>query len=276
MRKALLAAVALVVGAACSSDPGALPEVPDFTPASTTTTDVDYSNVNLRAVPGKTPTPSVLVQPGQATLNGVVIGDEGAVAGAKVNIERIVNGQVGQVVLLTLDDGSFSLPMVLGGRYRIRAWRAPDLAQTAASAFFLGQAETKTLQLKVRSIGGTSVTASFAPNVPRTDRDTNLVVRVAQKTVDDDGIVRAQPIPGVRVELIGGGAWVVRSTNPTFTGADGLAEWTLRCRRSGSQALAVTIGSSTVPLDVPDCVDPDEETTTTTADVTVITPTTQE
>lgn len=273
-RAALLAALALVSGAACSSDPGAIPEVPDFTPAKTTTTDIDYSVVSIKPVPGRTPTPSVVVQPGQATIKGVVVGDEGLIPGAKVNIERIVNGQVGQVVVLTLEDGSFNLPMILGGRYRIRAWRAPDLAQTTATAIFLGKDETKELQLKVRSIGGTSVTSSFAPKVPRTNRDTNLVVRIAEKTVDDNGIVRAMPLAGIGVELIGSGGWSVRTSNPTITDSSGLAEWGLRCRDPGRQPLAVDLGTQTVPLEVEDCVDVDESTTTT--DVVEITPTTEE
>ncbi|MDP1792942.1 MAG: carboxypeptidase-like regulatory domain-containing protein [Acidimicrobiales bacterium] len=270
-----LAALVLVAMAACSSDPGALPKVPEFTPASTTTTDLDYSNVPIKGVTGKTPTPSVLVQPGKATLSGTVIGDEGLIAGAKVNVERIVNGQVGQVVLLTLDDGTWSLPMVLGGRYRIRAWRAPDLAQTTATALFLGATETKNIELKVRSIGGTSVVASFAPKVPLTNRDTQLVVRVAEKTVSDEGIVHAVPIEGVRAELIGSSSWLVRSTNPTFTDSSGQADWLLRCRESGRQPLAVTVGTQTVPLAVENCVDPDESTTTTDPGE-IITPTTDE
>jgi hypothetical protein len=275
-RAALLVAALVVVAAgACSSDPGALPEVPDFTPAKTTTTDVDYSSVSLKGVTGKAPSTSVLVQPGRATLNGSVIGDEGPVPGAKVNIERVVGGQVGQVVLLTAEDGTWSLPMVMGGRYRIRAWRAPDLAQTSATALFLGQDETKTLELKVRTIGGLSVTPAFAPQVPRTDRDTNLVVRVSQKTVAEDGIVRAEPLPGVRVELVGSSGWTVRTVNPTTTDASGEAQWNLRCRDTGRQPLAVTVGTQTIPLAVENCVDPDLETTTTIdpgVDVTTTTP----
>lgn len=273
MRKAVLLAVLCLLGA-CSSDPGAPPKVPEFTPAKTTTTDLDYSNVNIKSVPGKTPGTTVVLQGGQATLSGSVIGDEGAVAGAKVNIERIVNGQVGQIVLLTADDGSWSLPMIRGGRYRVRAWRAPDLAQTNATAVFLGQAETKTLELKVRTISGASITSSFAPKSPRIDRDTNLVIRVAQKTVDDDGIVRAAPIAGVRAELGGSSFWTVRTPNPAFTDSSGLVEWTLRCRDTGEHGLTVTVGNTTVPLDVAACVDPTEATTTTDPGE-IITPTTQ-
>ena len=86
----------------------------------------------------------------------------------------------------------------------------------------------------------------------------------------------AEAIPGVRVDLIGSNGWVIRSVNPAFTDASGEAEWTLRCRDSGRQPLAVTVGTQTVPLSVENCVDPSEEATTTTGDVTVITPTTQE
>ena len=269
MRKTLgtiLGIVMALVAVACSSDPGALPKVPEFTPAPTTTTGIDYSEIGLKPVPGKSPTTSVVFGPGTASVGGTIIGDEGPVAGATIHVERIVSGSVGVMTLQSAEDGSWTLPQILGGRYRARAWRAPDLAQTSWTAVFLGADENKTVQLRVRTLGGLSVTSAIAPDPPVLFQDANLVVQVTLKTVDEQGVVRATPQDNVQVELIGSGSWRVQSENPTVTDSRGRAEWILRCRQSGRQSLAVTVGTQTIPLDISDCVEPPEETTTTTSE----------
>jgi hypothetical protein len=264
-------AVALVILVACSGGgAGDLPKVPDFKLAATTTTDIDYSEVGLKGVPGKSPTTSVVFGPGQASLSGAVISDEGAIPGATILVERIVSGSVATMLLQTAEDGTWSLPQVLGGRYRLRAWRPPDFAQTTPSAVFLGSTETKSLQLRVRRLGGLSVKSSIAPDPPRLGSDANLVVLVTLKQVDDQGIVRATPQTNIRVDLIGSGGWRVESENPTATDDDGRAFWTLRCRGTGRQPLAVTVGTETIPLDVSSCVDPTEESTTTTSEIGLV------
>jgi hypothetical protein len=244
--------------------------VPDFKLAATTTTDIDYAEVPLKGVPGRSPTPTVVFGPGQATVSGTVISDEGAIPGASILVERIVAGGVATMTLQTAEDGTWTLPQVLGGRYRIRAWRAPEYAQTTPSAVFVGSTETKTLQLRVRRIGGLSVKASIAPDPPRLGNDANLVVLVSLKVVDENGVARATPQSNVRVDLTGSGGWRVESANPTATDLDGRAYWKLRCRATGRQPLAVTVGSETIPLDVSECVDIVEETTTTTAEIEVV------
>jgi hypothetical protein len=263
-------AVAALVAVACSSDPGALPEVPDFTPAATTTTGIDYSEVSLKGVTGKSPTTSVVFGPGQAAVSGTVISDEGAIPGATIQVERIVSGSTAVMTIQSADDGTWALNQVLGGRYRVRAWRAPDLAQTSWTAVFLEAAETKTVQLRVRDVGGLNLTSSIAPDPPRLGEQTNLVVQVTLKVVDEQGVVRATPQDNVQLDLVNSSGWRVESANPTLTNADGRAAWTLRCRGTGSHSLAVTIGTQTVPLEVSDCVEPPEETTTTTAEVGLV------
>lgn len=266
----VIGAVVALVAVACSSDPGALPEVPDFTPAATTTTGIDYSEVPLKGVPGKSPTTSVVFGPGQASMSGTVISDEGAIPAATIQIERIVSGAVGVMTIQSAEDGTWSLPQVLGGRYRARAWRAPDLAQTNWTALFLEASETKTVQLRVRDVGGLSVSSSIAPDPPRLGEQANLVVQVTLKVVDEQGVVRATPQENLRVDLVNSAGWRVESANPAATNADGRVAWTLRCRGTGRQPLAVTIGTQTVPLEVANCVEAPEETTTTTAEVGLV------
>lgn len=272
MRRAALVAIAVaLVTAACSGDgPGALPKVPDFPAPATTTTDVDYSAIPLKAVGGRGPTTSVVFGPGQATLSGTVVADEGAVFGATVQVERIVSGAVGVMTVLTAEDGTWTLPKILGGRYRVRAWLAPDLAQTSPSAAFLQATETKTMQLKVRDVGGLNVQSSIAPDPPRLADDANLVVQVVLRVVDAQGVVRGTPQDNVSVDLVASSGWRIESDNPTVTDSDGRAKWTLHCRATGRQPLAVTVGTQTIPLSVNNCVDPTEEATTTTAESVLV------
>lgn len=271
MRRLLVALVLLAgMASACSDNPGALPKVPDFKPAATSTTDLDYSQIPLRGVNGRIPSTTVALGPGQATISGTVEGDDGLIPGATIQIERVVSGSAAGATVQSLADGTWTVPQILGGRYRVRAWRAPDLAQTSWTAMFLGASETKTVQLRLRTVGGLSVESSFAPTTPRVFEDTNLVTLVTVKTVDAQGIVRATPQDGVEATLVTGSGWRVLTSNPTTTDSRGEARWTLRCRSVGHQSLAVQVGDETIPISVNDCEESAPDTTTTTAQVGLV------
>lgn len=266
MRRTLtLVLLIAVLGAACAKDPGALPPPPSIPAPATTTPDVDFSEVGLRGVPpGRGGPAAVPIGPGRATLTGSILGPDGPVPDADILVERIVNDGIGSATIKAGPDGVWTLPNVLGGRYRIRAWRAPDLALVKPTITFVNATEKRTIDVKVAAYGGTAVKPAIAPNPPPVDEPSTLVVLVTTRTVDDRGIVRATPVPGVRVELVGSGSWRVESSNPTFSDSRGEAEWNVRCRADGRQPLAVTVGETdTYPLNLPDCVIP---TTTTTED----------
>ena len=246
-------AVALVLGAACSgSDDASKPRpTPSLPP---TTVAVDFSGVRLERVPGNTTT-TIAIGPGKALLNGLVMGPDGPVPGAVVHAERLVGDGQAVVDVATLPDGTWSIPNILGGRYRVRAWRAPDLALTKPEVFFLGGDEKKRLDLGLTRYDGPAATASIAPNPPFVGEPANLVVRLSIQSVDPQGIVRAVPAAPTSVNLVGSGAWSVESENPTFTDGVGDARWRVRCRASGNQSLAVVVGDfQTLPLSgLPPC-----------------------
>lgn len=247
MRLRAALAVALVLGAACSGsdDAGKPRPTPSLPPP---TVAVDFSGVRLERVPGNTTT-TIAMGPGRALLNGVVMGPEGPVPGAVVRAERLVGDGQASVDVATLPDGTWSIPNVFGGRYRVRAWRAPDLALTKPEVFFLAGDEKKRLDLGVTRYDGPAVTASIAPNPPFVGEPANLVVRLSIQSVDPQGIVRAVPAGPTSVNLVGSGAWSVESENPTFTDGVGDARWRVRCRSSGNQPLAVVVGDlQTLPL----------------------------
>ncbi|HUF33304.1 MAG TPA: carboxypeptidase-like regulatory domain-containing protein [Acidimicrobiales bacterium] len=271
----LLAPLLLATIVGCSSPRGfqALPEPETVTTLEATSTSrPDRSQVRLREVRGTTTTTTVAIvgAGGDATLVGRVDGPNGPVGGATVLIERFVGGEVAAVMVPTAPDGTWNLPDVLGGRYRIRAWRVPDLALIRPTILFLRSGQTRGVEQRLELVERERVDTVAAPNPPIVDEPTNLKVRLSTWAVDDDGIVRSRPRPGVSVRLGGTGSWSVRSANPVTTGSDGSATFTLVCQTTGRQPLVATLdGTDTVMLVVADCTT--APTTTTTTDGTATT-----
>ena len=242
-----------------------LPDVDvDALPNTTTTPVPNYSGIPLPPVGGTTTT-TLPKGKGRATLAGVLRGPDGAVAGGLVRAEWLVADRVTVVEARSGEDGRWRIEKLPGGRYRIRAWRAPDLADVEPEIFLLRYDEERTVDFTLDAFGRRSIDLAIAPNPPVEGDRVNLVLRVADRRVDDQGVVRARPLPGLSVEIFGEGAWSLHSENPATTGADGAVTFTLTCRRSGANPLsAVVQGGDVTELDVPDCLSAPEETTTTT------------
>jgi hypothetical protein len=270
LRLVAAAGVLAVALAACAGgsysvpEPKPLPKLPD------TTAVQDFSGVVLAGVPGRTTTTAARIGPGQAGLDGTVAGPDGPVPNAVVHLERIVDAGTAVLDIRTNPDGTWQAPNILGGRYRLRAYLAPELALVKPSVFFLGGTEKKSLAITLQRYTGLVASASIAPNPPFVDEAANLVVRVATQSVDEGGVVRAVGSGGLAVQLVGTGAWRVESPNPTITDLDGTVQWQVRCRGAGVQPLSVLVNDiETLTLNLPACEDvtlvptaPGESTTT--------------
>ena len=264
----LLPALLLVALAACSlaKAPEALPPTTTTTSLPTTTTTLpDLSQIALSTVPSK-PTRAankVVMGPGGATIGGIVMGPEGPVADAVVHVERLVDNSAAATDVRTLADGTWSLPGILGGRLRVRAWRPPDLAMIQAEVFFLAATEIRTTELRLERFAGPFPAATVAPTPPRVGQPATLVVQVTNRSVDAKGVVRAVPIPGVRMELTDTGFWQVQGANPTVTDATGRGQWQVVCAVAGPQPLSVVLdGTGHFPLQLPACANPPPPPTT--------------
>ena len=258
MRRAVLftvlGAAVLVAGACTHKSAFDYPPPPSVIDDSSTTTP-DYSGVALARVPGRTTT-SIDNGPGQAHLSGTVQAPEGAVPGATVHVERVVGDATVATDVATNPDGTWKLDNVKGGRYRVRAFRPPDLAQTSPAIFFLNGNENKTLNLQVQHYNGTGATGVIAPNPPRVGQPSNLAVQVTAVIVDPAGIVRIAPQVGVQVDLSGSGSWQFQSATTQVTGANGEAVWNLVCGSSGVQPLTATVAGQAYPLNLSACQEP--------------------
>lgn len=248
---------ALVVGA-CSGDPfeplTAPPPRPD---ASTTTTPPDFSGVALAPVQGTTTTAVVVIGPGPAAVVGRVNGPDGPVAGATVRLERLVGDAVASLDVVTGEDGSWRADGVLGGRYRVRAWRAPDLAAVEPQILFVAAGPPVDVALVVERFGAAVVDVAVAPDPPPVGTRTALAVRLSTQVVDADGVVRVAPRPGLLVALSAGGRWNLEGNGLATTDAAGGATFTLTCEAPGAHPLTVTVSPAEMfPLAPPECVVP--------------------
>ena len=238
--------------------------VPDALPApssTTTSVPIDYSGVALAAVAGTTTTTEVVIGPGRLTLAGRVDGPDGPVAGATVRVERLVGDSKATVDVVTDEGGGWNLAGVLGGRYRIRGWRVPDLAGIEPQILFVPGEGTSEVVLAVERFGGTVVETAMAPTPPVVGQRTSLRVRVSQRSVDSDGVVATVPSAGSAVRLEPAGGWGVEGPSALLTDGEGTegeggATFTVACRTPGPQPLSVTLPDSVVALGLPDCVAP--------------------
>jgi hypothetical protein len=265
-----LGAVVLVV-AGCSSVAKLDVPVPvAVTESGTTTTTIGpLPTVPEAPVNGSTPTTAVAIGPGRATINGDVLGPNGPVEGATVEVQRFVGDATATTQATTAADGSFTVPAILGGRYRVHAWQVPALADTAPEVFFLGGSVTKTLSLQLTSFSGLKVATDVNPSSPFTGQAVNLAVVVSQPTVGADGDITQDPQAALSVVLdapdfteTDGG------TGTTATDATGHALFTLTCNADGPARISLLVGgSTTVAVATPTCIDPDTTSTTSTTTV---------
>ena len=265
-RRALLLAAALVLAGCGGVQTLSFPAPSSTTPTASLPIPTLPNNLEYvveGGVPGVTTTLPVAMGPGGASLSGTVMGPSGPVGGATVQADRIVGNGGATTQTSTAGNGTWSIPNILGGRYRVRAWQSPSLALTTPQIFFLGGTQNLSLTLQMTSYAGPQVEASIAPGTPIVGQAANLVVQVTNPTVSPAGVVEAQPEVGVSVTLNGSG-WKVSNGNPQPTNSSGQALFQLSCQSVGSHPLSAQVGSGQpVPLQVPSCSTPPTTTTST-------------
>jgi len=262
----VLAVVTAALVSACGG-PSAFTPIPDVGPVSTVAPrvgeEVDRSAVVLPALEGTTTT-VVALGPGRSRLTGRVEGPGGPLTAGVVRLERLVGDGVAREDVPIRPDGTFDRPDLLGGRYRIRAFAPPAFAMLQPEILFL-ESGTRELVLRAEMLGARDVDAVVAPDPPRVGDQTNLVVRVADRLVDAEGVVRTTPVPGVSLTLTGGGGWAVVGAPNGVTAGNGEVRFTLVCQAPGAQPLGVALDAVVeVPLGLPACVARPAPTTTTT------------
>jgi hypothetical protein len=236
------------------------------TPAQGTLPD-NLSSVTQPPVAGVTTTTLPVVGPGAAALNGSVFGPTGPVGGATVEADRVVGDQVASARVITAADGSWRIPHILGGVYRVRAWHAPNLDLTTPQLLFLSDNQNLTVSIELTAFPGPNLGTSITPAAPRVGQAANLLVQVTTPTIGADGVLIYQPVAGGRVQLTAGPGWIVSGANPASTNAAGNVLFQVQCHTAGASPMIATVGAKGTPvsLQVPPCAPAPPPTTSTTA-----------
>lgn len=238
---------------------------PDRAGTPATTVPAPGATEDAESVPGTTsstatpqprtvPTLSAALGPGAARLVGAVVGPEGPVPGATVRIERLFGDAVASTTVTTDASGQWSLAAINGGRYRVRAWRPPDLAALEATVFFLTATETKDVGLAVVRHGGESLVTSLSPERPVQGQPATLVVTLSAASIDAEGVLRTRGRPNVGVQLAPGPGLVLESAAAAVTDGAGRAAFAVRCTAAGSQPVASAVIAGTArAIPLPSC-----------------------
>ena len=243
-------------GSSSDSDRSAPTTAGPPTTAAPETTVAPTTLATVPGVPRTTTTLSSALGPGDATITGVVNGPEGPVPGATVQVERLFGDDVDGARVQADAAGRWAVTDVNGGRYRLRAWRPPDLVALEPFLLFVAATETAEVPLAVERHGPDRIVGSFAPNPPVRDQPATLVVNVALGQVDGEGILRTNPRPGVLMQLVITAGLVLESPDIALTDGAGNAGFAVRCTQPGTPpAAAVAIAGVSRPLALPACAE---------------------
>jgi hypothetical protein len=265
-------AVPFLVGRSKDDGKALRAPVPESTTSSTE--PIDLTSVVLEPIAaGKGTSTTRPPGGGKAAIFGKVIDSDGKpVPAAFVRATYYGDPSKPEVIeALSAEDGTYRFEQVLGGRWRIRAWKAPELATLEDNVFFLGYTEQRAMDLKVKAATDIVVTSNMAPNPPFTGTPVELAVLVLTQSVDEEGVVHRSPVGGAAVTLDIRGNWSLVGEATQGTEFNGRTAWQLTCNAVGPQPIIAFVAGREWPLNIPACHDP-LETTTTTATTTTLPP----
>ena len=267
-------AVAVPLLAGRSDDDGKALRAPVPESTTSSTEPIDLTSVVLEPIAaGKGTSTTRPLGGGKAAIFGKVIDSDGRpVPAAFVRATYYGDPSKPEMIeALSAEDGTYRFEQVLGGRWRIRAWKAPELATLEDNVFFLGYTEQRAMDLKVKAATDIVVTSNMAPNPPFIGTPVELAVLVLTQSVDEEGVVHRSPVGGAAVTLDIQGKWSLVGEATQATEFNGRTAWQLTCNEVGPQVINAFVAGRDWPLNVPACHDP-LETTTTTATTTTLPP----
>ena len=155
--------------------------------------------------------------------------------------------------MITAGGGAWQLTSILGGSYRVRAFKAPDFAPSPVESFFLAANERRNLDFKLGPGGGERITAVVRPDPPRVDQSSTITITVGTSTVDAQGRSVLAPRPGLPLVLAERQAVFLESPQNQVTDAGGAATWQFRCTMEGAAAFTLTVGNGVTQVPIPGC-----------------------
>ncbi len=180
------------------------------------------------------------IDDGSTVLEGRITDPAGRpVPEATVRLERVTTIAEQRLETSTNEDGYWQVRSLSGGRYRVRAWREPDLAVAEPGAVFVENGSTASVDLALVQPSRFDMTLHLAPDLPRLGEKATFTVRVTSGSVDGNGRITNVPLPGVTVEFPSTDRWVNEGSKTGTTDDDGQARWTAECTSKGAESVTL-------------------------------------
>ena len=241
------------MAAACTSGESTPPTTTSAPPIETTLEPTTTARPTTSGVPRTTTTQPVEILSGNARISGTVLGPQGPVVGAIVRVERLVGSEVATMDVAA-PTGSYSLVGIRGGRYRVRAWKTPDLVQLEPAVFFLTADENRTVDLSLTRVSEVSVQTTVEPDPPPPAEPFAITVFLYAGVVSDQGVVQANPRAGQQVQILLGPGLALVSGDRSVTDAAGRVGFAARGLGPGPQSADLALSDALrVPLNLPPC-----------------------
>jgi len=151
---------------------------------------------------------------------------------------------------------------IFGGRYRVRAWRTPDLALTTPQILFVESTQNRNVGLQLSRYTGVSASSIYSPDPPLVGGSTSVTAVVTTLSVDGDGVVRSVPLANASISVSVDPPWLF-SGGQLITNGQGRATFQLQCEAEGQGRVDLIVNSThSFGLTFRPCVPPAPSTTT--------------
>lgn len=205
--------------------------------------------------PSSSTGPVPRIDGGSSELSGTVSAPTGPVPLATVRVERHTENGIATVDVQSDELGRWSLPGIVGGRYRVRAWVVGLHTMNGSQVLFLNENEAETLDLPIRPIDpGPQLSFTHMGDIHLGLTGT-VAASVTTRTIADDGLVYVSGVAGAVVTLTPTPGVTVSPT-PAVTDSSGVARFVLRCHRVGSASAVVQYENRRATFTLPNCVEP--------------------
>ncbi len=199
----------------------------------------DTRAASLPQLAPATTTPAPVVG-GNARLDGVVLGPDGApLSGATVRLERLVEDRTAALDVVTDANGAFNASALAGGRYRVRAWRAPTYTQQSSEVLFLTDGERRSLVLPTDAPKRLDLWVQATPSRVAVGQTAILEVKALVDVIDANGQIVKAGWPNELVTANGSGVLGGQGGQALSNGA-GIVAFAFRCSQPGTGSFSVT------------------------------------
>jgi hypothetical protein len=145
--------------------------------------------------------------------------------------------------------GAWSAGRLLGGRYRVRAWRAPTHAQTSSEVTFVEEGQRRSFKLELEAPSGVEFRASADNDKIIIGQAGSVSATVRAPFVNNEGQIAIGGRPGDVITVTANGVFAGQGGTKS-TDAGGSATFPLTCAQLGTGQVTVAGVSQTKTFDI--------------------------